>query len=178
MSFFSEGYIIVRSLIPNPKELYEYTLNNLNKGSMDDNQARGTPSFYNDSKMSELHDKLLSKIEKLTDLKLFKTYNYYRTYKKHDILRIHTDRPACEISVTMNIGYTGSNWGLWIVNYKEEADVALLEPGDAMIYRGCDLKHWRGINLHADNYSQVFLHFVDQDGPFSEHVDDGIQCPK
>lgn len=173
MTFVEDGFTVARQFLPNIKGLYEYTMNNKKNGMLDDSQVPDTPSFYNDEKMNVIHNDMLSKVEDITKLKLFKTYNYYRTYKKGDILRIHKDRPACEISVTVNLGFEGKNWPLWIMNYNEEAFEVLLEPGDGVVYRGCELNHWRGVNKYAKNYSQVFLHYVDQNGPFSWAKDDG-----
>ncbi len=174
MTFEDDGFSIVRGMIPTVdlKEVYEYTLLNKANGNFKDAQVIDTPAFYNDVEMVKLHNYLLSRVEKLTNLELFKTYCYYRTYKKGDILRRHTDRPACEISVTLNLGFTGGSWALWIMNYHEEASEVFLDPGDAVIYRGCDLGHWRGINRSADDYSQVFLHYIDKNGPNAWAKDD------
>jgi len=166
MTFKKDGYIVVKGLYKPYGKLYKYTLKNKIHGILNDHQAPGSPSFYNDKEMVKLHKKLLSKIEKYTGLKLFKTYCYYRTYKKGDILRIHQDRPACEISVTLNLGRKDKySWPIWIVNYNEIPEMVILHPGDALIYMGCDVQHWRPKNKYSDDYSQVFLHYVDKNGP-------------
>ena len=174
MTFEDDGFAIVRGLLPSNelKEVYEYTLMNKPNGKFDDIQAPNSPAFYNDKNMVKVQELLLSKIENLTNLELFKTYCYYRTYKKGDILRMHKDRPACEISVTINLWYSGGNWALWIMNYYEEPSEVFLESGDAVIYRGMDLHHWRGLNRTADDFSQVFLHYVDKNGPNAWAEDD------
>lgn len=46
-----------------------------------------------------------------------------------------------------------------------------LNPGDAVIYLGREVKHWRN-ELKGDFQSQVFLHYVDQNGEFTEHYKD------
>jgi len=167
LTFKSDGYLVIRGLWNNTslKTLYEYTLQNYINGNFKDEQVLNTPSFYNDKLMVKLHEQLLPRIEKISGLKLFKTYCYYRTYKKGDILKSHTDRDACEISISLNLG--GKKWDIWIMNYNEEVKQVYLKPGDALLYRGCDLKHWRGKNINSDDYSQVFLHYVDKDGPNS-----------
>ena len=45
--------------------------------------------------------------------------------------------------------------------------VADLGPGDAMLYRGCECPHWRDA-FDGEQCAQVFLHYVDADGPYSE----------
>ena len=42
-------------------------------------------------------------MEKETNKKLLPTYAFWRTYTKFAVLEKHTDRPSCEISVTVNI---------------------------------------------------------------------------
>ena len=163
MTFEKDGYIVIRGLMKTPRKLYAYTLT---KDGPADEQVEDTPSFYKDKRMNKLQKELHPLIEKHTKLELYRTYNYYRRYKKGDILRVHSDRPACEISVTLNLGRKDKySWPIWIVNNDEIPQMVILDPGDALIYRGCDLKHWRPKNTYSDDYSQVFLHFVDKDGP-------------
>ena len=40
-------------------------------------------------------------MEELTGIELWATYAFYRVYKQGDILKHHTDRPACEVSATI-----------------------------------------------------------------------------
>lgn len=171
-SFKEKGFVVVRGLMTSPKKLYEYTLQNKPNNTTGDIQSPNTPSFYNDERMMKHQVDMLPLMEKHTGLKLFKTYNYYRTYKRGDILKIHLDRPACEISVTLNIGYKNKPWAIWILDKDENPHEVILEPGDGIIYRGCDLYHWRGKNVDSDDCSQVFIHYVDQDGPHAWAKDD------
>jgi hypothetical protein len=57
-------------------------------------------------------------------------------------------------------------------------------PGDCIIYRGCELEHWRDpFEVGEGSYqSQVFMHYIDINGPYyPEHKFDnrtGIAAPK
>ena len=42
----------------------------------------------------------------LTGRDLLPTYNYFRLYRQGDICRVHSDRPACEHSVSLTLGYS------------------------------------------------------------------------
>ena len=44
-------------------------------------------------------------------------------------------------------------------------------PGDAVVYKGCDIEHSRR-EFEGEEYIQVFLHYVDIDGPYKDHVYD------
>jgi hypothetical protein len=166
-AFKHTGYLVIRNLIGSTEaaRFYEYTLENLDRGNKKDEQALGSPSFYQDEKMSALHQQLLPKIEELIQLKLFSTFCYHRTYREGAILRMHKDRRACEITTSLNLGQKGDLWDLWLLDADENAQKITLAPGDALIYRGCKLTHWRGKLINADFVSQVFFHFVDKKGP-------------
>jgi PKHD-type hydroxylase len=44
-------------------------------------------------------------------------------------------------------------------------------PGDGVLYRGCEIEHWRP-EFTGDEYVQVFLHYVDSEGPYRNYVYD------
>jgi len=122
--------------------------------------------------MEEILVKLLPNVEGLVGLELYKTCSYWRMYKKGDVLRIHKDRQACEISVTMTIGYDGSRpWLIYALNKNEEPIKIELNSGDTLIYNGINRFHWRAIN-NLGMQAQVFLHYVDKNGVYSDWKDD------
>ena len=110
-------------------------------------------------------------MEKITNLKLFKAYVFWRMYQEGESLLPHLDREACEVSATICIG--GDPWDLWIKSYDGSSHKITQDPGDALIYRGCDLIHWRE-EFEGREHAQVFIHYVDQDGPNKKHKDDAI----
>ena len=59
--------------------------------------------WYNDIVMSTMLDLKLKRVEQESKLKLFPSYAYWRYYVFGGTLKDHTDRPACEVSVTANI---------------------------------------------------------------------------
>jgi hypothetical protein len=170
MTFYKKGYHIVRNLISEEEaNIMHDHLNNRDDGDIDDKQSPGSPSFYADEKMQEMQIKLLPKIEENTGIELFKTYTYARVYKRGSILRIHRDRPACEISITLDLG--GDPWSIWVLDRDENPVEVKLNAGDALIYRGCEIHHWRG-KFEGDKHAQVFMHYVDKYGPCAWAKDD------
>lgn len=139
-------------------------------------QVPGTHSQYADPLMESLLLKLQPQIEEYTGLSLHPTYSYYRVYKSGDILKEHTDRDSCEISVTVcfNFDYKELNgiydWPIWMVD-----SPCVMEPGDAVIYRGCDLNHWRDrFEVPSDAWHiQAFFHYVDANGKRASNRFDG-----
>jgi hypothetical protein len=117
-----------------------------------------------------LLESMWPKFEVVLGFELLPTYAYARLYNNGDVLEKHTDRPACEISATIQLGR--SHHYAWpIYMGKKRYDMA---EGDAVVYRGCDIEHWRDNCDGPDGYysGQVFLHFVRKDGPHAEHACD------
>ena len=137
-------------------------------GTWKDNQIPETYSHYSDFAMETLLSKVKPIMEKETGLQLVETYSYARVYKKGDELKRHKDRPSCETSCTMNLG--GDLWPIFLVPSGElgkEGTKILLNPGDMLIYRGCDVEHWRE-PFEGNDCCQVFLHYNDVNGQFAE----------
>jgi hypothetical protein len=125
-----------------------------------------SPAWYNDPLMNSLLDVKLSKIELESNLKLFPSYAYWRYYVFGGSLKTHTDRPACEVSVTACIKKY-DDWPIVIEGTSFE-----LKEGDAVLYAGYDQKHWRPGTYKGKGMAQVFLHYVNQNGPFKHHAYD------
>jgi hypothetical protein len=145
---------------------------------LDDKQTPGTPCVYGGAVLDGLLEDLLPKAEFCTGLKLFPTYCYGRIYRPGDQLKRHCDRAACEISVSLNLGQEPEEpWPLHLD--VGGVDLAVrLRPGDGVFYRGIELPHWREPFL-GHSLAQVFLHYVDQNGPHRhEKFDRRIQLSK
>ena len=106
-------------------------------------------------------------MEKETNLKLFPTYSYWRYYVFGATLSKHTDRPSCEISITACIKKY-DDWPITIEKTSFE-----LNEGDAVLYAGCDQKHWRPGIYKGEGMAQVFFHYVNQTGPNKKYAYDG-----
>ena len=168
--FERDGYAPLPDVIPEALRsfLYEYALKSAEQGTWSGDEAfRTTPCVGGDPFMDTLLEMLLPRIESESERKLFPTYSYLRVYKRGDVLRRHSDRAACEISVTLNLGYRANEpWPVWIESHGIQRSCAL-NPGDALLYKGIELPHWREA-FQGENCAQVFLHYVDQRGPCAD----------
>jgi len=173
MTFYRDGYLVVRGLIDTNTAVelggHLKKRETLGQGTKGDEQAPLSTTFYTDPTLLESQKKILPYIEKHTGLELFKTYNYARIYKKGSILKIHKDRAACEVSITMDLG--GDKWDIWLLDRNENPVKVELNPGDVLIYRGCELHHWRS-KFEGEEHTQVFMHYVDKFGPCAWAKDD------
>ena len=130
-------------------------------GVWNDEQIPETYSHYADIAMETLLVKLKPLMEKESGLKLNETYSYARIYKKGDELKRHKDRYSCEVSTTLNLG--GDEWPIYLEPSGEEGKEGvkvILEQGDMLVYKGCDVEHWREA-FEGENCGQVFLHYND-----------------
>jgi hypothetical protein len=131
-------------------------------GIWSDAQVPNTYSHYADLVMETLLLGLTPRMEKETGFKVYPTYSYARIYKNGDVLHRHSDRYSCEVSTTLNLG--GDPWPIYLEpsGKKGMAGIKInLNPGDMLIYRGCDLEHWREV-FNGNHCGQVFLHYNDQ----------------
>ena len=125
-------------------------------------------------------------IEQNLNKKLFPTYSYFRIYDKGSDLKIHKDRPSCEYTVALCLGAdpVDKPYEIFIGEEDEESDYKYFDkdgkynrykiqhkfsmlPNNALIFKGIEKKHWRE-TCHHDHFMTVFLHYVDQEGPFKE----------
>ena len=131
-----------------------------------------TPGGYGDPAFDGLLEYLRCSVQDYCGLRLLPTYSYFRMYKRGDVLARHRDRPACEISVTLNIGQKPLEpWPIHVQGEGEPRSVEL-KPGDGLLYRGTELLHWRDA-YQGEALVQVFLHYVDRDGPHAGQKFDG-----
>ena len=149
-------------------------------GTWKDKQVPNVYSHYSDFAMETLLMKVMPIMKKETNLHLIPTYSYARVYEKGSILKRHKDRPSCEISTTLNLG--GDPWAIYldptgsnnvIDEYKNiikpDAPKGIkvdLEPGDMLVYSGCELEHWRE-EFTGNICAQVFLHYNHLNGQFA-----------
>ena len=129
----------------------------------------GDTKFYGDIVMETILLQKKDLMEKETGLELLPTYAFWRMYTKYAELKKHTDRPACEISVTVHIDSDKTPWPIYI-----DGNAVETKPGDAVISLGCELPHWRDA-FQGDWHAQTFLHYVDKNGKYKDHYMDKRQ---
>lgn len=189
--FEKDGYLVVKDLWdseelfrPTPefggsetywgKKLDQFKYNPV------ESQVEDSFSTYWHPQYRQIHSGIRLKLEKIIGNKLYNSYYYDRFYFTDQELKIHTDRDACEISVTVHISSNLEQpWPIWIKTPNSEEKIGeersvILSPGDGMIYKGCERPHWRNkmpekfrktwygrrIKDNDVYYHQVFFHYV------------------
>jgi hypothetical protein len=185
--FNSHGYAVIRNVLdPEIAGLvYQYCITKVRRadyllenypenyikkwdGGFGDLQIPNTYYCYGDPLMETLLANILPKMEEYVGDELVPTYSFWRFYQKGDKLLKHKDRESCEISTTLCLGYNVSNvdvntypnyaWPMHVEDTQGTVMPVSLYPGDMIIYKGCELFHWREPYL-GFNHAQVFLHY-------------------
>jgi hypothetical protein len=176
--FEKNGYIVLENLLS--KEICDLVtqyalfseMQNFNNFEFDVNMydLSNTHSKYSDPLIESILLKIQNNIETSLDMELFPTYSFYRVYRNGSILNKHIDRPSCEISCTLcfNYSYDDSEYN-WPI-YMNKIPINL-KSGDAAIYKGMDVEHWRErFDCSNDDWQvQGFLHYVNADGKYKEY---------
>jgi len=137
--------------------------------TVDQAQVVGATSFYQNPMCEAILLQMRRTIEDATGLRLVPTYAFARVYRWGDDLKKHKDRPACEISATLTLNFKSKElWPIWVKTVEGKDHPVKLDIGDLMIYRGCEVEHWRE-PLVDGIWMQVFIHYVDIQGPYLEH---------
>jgi hypothetical protein len=122
----------------------------------------------------------------LTGADLLPSYDYFRIYQQDDICRVHSDRPSCEHSVSLTLAYSDAlPWPLQVGSTRvseegpfhedfgdEPFSSIEMQPGDAVLYRGMNLRHGR-TQPNPNRWSaHLFLFWVERGGEFEQHAFD------
>jgi hypothetical protein len=197
--FNANGYVVIKNFIDSKMAnlLYRYAINKVVRtdflisnarenycpkwdGEFGDEQIPIAYNCYGDTMMDTLLELSLDSMQAFTGLELSCNYSYWRFYQYNNELERHKDRDSCEISTTLCLGYNVNNvdkatypdyaWPMWIQDKHGKELPVSLAPGDMIIYRGCDLDHWREPYMGL-NHAQVFMHYNDLAGPFRNKYD-------
>ena len=163
-------YKYVKNMLSNDMVEYlsSWSLKNFTKG---DDQVPLSSSHH--SKDSEIYKHLVHHLlpimEKETNLKLKPIYSYNRIYLGGAELKKHIDRSQCEISASITLKYFYKDKDYkWPLCMGDKPIV--INSGDGVIYKGCEIEHWRPVFNQPKEYwhHQLFIHYVDVNGPYSD----------
>ena len=193
-NFDEFGFLVLKNLwrveelyrpVPSIRGQVNYWGKKLDQYNLIENemQVEGSLATYTHPQYREIHSGIRKRLESVIGRELYNTYYYDRFYFAGQELTRHADRDACEISVSVHISSNIDEcWPFCIKNVSGEEISACLEPGDGLLYKGCERPHWRDplqsrykrkrdrlknwITRKEDDtyYHQVFFHYVLADG--------------
>lgn len=141
-------------------------------GETDTQVPNSLVSMSHEIMFDTLLERVWPALEEVLEEELIPTYAFSRLYNNGDVLEKHTDRPECEISVTVQLART-HHYAWPIYMGKQRFDLA---EGDGIIYKGCDVNHWRNACDGPEGYlsGQVFLHYVRANGQYADRGGDSL----
>ena len=173
------NYLIIDNFIDveHAKQLhnmFKYDVEN-NPNQFDrDSQCPKSFAIYNGHPFLQILINKIPEISSIVEQLVYPTYTYARYYKNGEVLEKHTDRPACEVSVTLHLGSDAVDWPIWFTKPNGETVSVNMKPGQGIVYNGMISEHWRD-EYKGDNYSQVFLHYVRSQGQYWEEYFDKVR---
>jgi hypothetical protein len=176
--FKNKRYVYLSGVLSreNCDQLTNYMFDLYDKGQLEkDPQCPLSDSIYGSEIFDGILEKLAEPLSKQLGVGLLPTYTYARIYRPGEVLVKHKDRPSCEISGTMTLGFDPGS-GIWPIFFgKDDDDIvgtALdINIGDMVMYHGNELNHWRPA-YKGKWQVQVFFHYVDANGPHKEFAYD------
>ena len=114
-----------------------------------------------------LQDQLYRWLNGIVAKPIKSSYTYSARYHSGSTLTAHRDRPQClwNVSFAIDADPEVGREGAWPLYFQvgEETRSANLGLGDAVLYSGTELLHWRDALPAGRTASLCFLHYVDAD---------------
>ena len=131
-------------------------------------------------------------VSALVGIQLKPSYCYFRMYRQGDVCRVHSDRYACEHSLSLLLAASDDEpWPLEVGSQhietpRQRADADFggeaygsvpMRAGDAVLYQGVHRLHGR-MTPNPNRWSaHLFLHWVDPAGPYAAEAFEGKAIP-
>jgi hypothetical protein len=169
-SFWETGFAVIPNLVAPDQLAFVRAAMDLAErlGSLhiaDNAVQQGSHNQYKPLAGELILQNVRSRLEQIVDRPLLPTYSFIRIYEAGMALKVHRDRPACEISVSVPIHSdpASHDWPLRVTDLGGMDHAPPQPPGTGLLYQGCRVKHWREPLVGARQY-QLFLHYVLADG--------------
>jgi hypothetical protein len=168
--FAREKYTTLRGILP-PEQIramQNYFRGLVEEGLMmfNDGHVEGRYGIHNDVLSRYFHFQLAPLISRMVGETVKPSYVYSATYLEDAILKPHTDRPQCEFTMSFQVNFEPSqpngvsSWALCLDDLRENRVETFLANGDGLIYKGCELVHYREHLAKGHRSTSIFFHFV------------------
>jgi len=172
--FDEVGYVVLKDVFDRQRcqELTDHMFTLFKEGKLEkDEQCPLSDSVYGDPVFDSILEQMAEPIGNHIGKVLLPTYTYARIYRPGEELKIHKDRPACQYSATLTLGFDAKQ--IWPIFMDEKKETRVdLDVGEMIVYSGCDIAHWRP-PFKGNWQVQVFFHYVEKGGPFESEFRDG-----
>ena len=135
--------------------------------ALGDYQSERRYVAHNEPVARFFHLQLAGVVEQLVGQPVKPSYVYFASYQSGAKLQRHADREQCEFSLTFCLDYSpepdkATPWPLHLETSR--GPVAVEQAlGDALLYRGRELPHWRNRLPDGHISTSIFFHYVPED---------------
>ena len=169
--FAQNGYIPIRRLVPPflVAALRRYYRFHIRSGHLKLGDSQSTRRYiaHNEPIVRYFHRQLTYAISTIAGKPLKPSYVYAGCYQEGAELKKHKDRAQCEYSFTFCLDYSPEpqNETSWPIHLDtSEGTITVFQAiGDALVYRGCQLPHYRHRLAQGHTSTSIFFHYVDED---------------
>ncbi len=163
-----EGWVRLPRLLPAPlvASLRGYVDPLIHEGHLRFNDAQSRRYFKHSEPMTVwLHQQLQRPIQELVAEPIKRSYAFLGGYVEGSDLKPHVDREQCEYTLSLTLdAHPGQRradaWPLGLQDRAGRTRWARLAPGDALLFKGRELSHFREPLGAGRRSTSAFLHFV------------------
>jgi hypothetical protein len=167
----AKGYAVVGDVVPRAQlaALAKYYLGSVDSGLLAVEGAPPTARWHRHggSVAVLFHHLLAPLVARLAPEKIKPSYPYAAVYPRGACLAPHVDREQCEYTVSLLAAVAPARagvlrWPLCVEGAGTRGEVVRLyqRPGDIVIFKGRELRHWRPRLRVAARSLHMFFHFV------------------
>jgi hypothetical protein len=169
----TSGYAVLRGLFPPifAAAMREYYRRLAWEGYLlgGDARRRGRPLIHDEPLLVFLGDQLAALVRQVTRERAPSTFAFLRIYDAGAVLAPHRDRPVCRWNIDLVVGgepppVQRTAWPLWIAARPGRRAVRL-GLGDAVLYRGTRLTHWRSAQPAGHSTALACFHYGGASAP-------------
>jgi hypothetical protein len=164
----ARGYVLMDGLL-HPYHLgalRRYFRERIRRGHfpLGDGQSARRYAKHNDPVAQFFHAELTDVVSRVTGVAVKPSYVYFASYEEGADLFFHVDREQCEFSLTMCIDASPepARESAWPIHLATEGGIVSIAQsiGDALLYRGRTIPHYRDALPRGHTYSALFFHYV------------------
>ena len=134
--------------------------------SLGDAQVAGRYGWHNEHLARFFHHQLTDYIGRIVGVAVKPSYAYVSAYQGGAVLERHVDREQCEFTVSLLIERSAEGemveWPLYFDTPDGTIEVFQV-VGEAVLFRGTQLPHYRPPLADGQTYMSLLLHYVPAD---------------
>jgi hypothetical protein len=123
--------------------------------------------MHNEGAAAFIHDQLTDLVCHVTQQQVQPSFSNLAVYLSNALLDKHVDRPQCLYNISLLIDTNpeveiSDSWPLYL-EIDGQAEAIRLEMGDAVLYSGTRIPHWRDALPEGNTVTVISCHFVSTD---------------